>query len=110
MLGAPRNRRSAFTQLPMKTGHLVENEDESGMRLCACWGKIFEARAEGERHRCHETILRYVQKAPDDIQWEIDRHAFDEMMATKKESSPGPDGIPMQYLQVCGRIGFSVLV
>ena len=29
--------------------------------------KIFEARVEGERHHYHETILRYVQEAPDDI-------------------------------------------
>ena len=75
-------------------GHPMENEDESGMRLCAYWCKIFEARAEGERHHCHETILRYVHKAPDDIQWKIDRHEFDEMMVTKWESAPGPDGIP----------------
>ena len=48
------------------------------MRPCAYRSEIFEARAEGERHHCHETILGYVQKALDDIQWEIDRH--DEMM------------------------------
>ena len=47
-------------------GHPVENEDESGRRPCEHWGKIFEARVEGEWHRCHETILGYVQKAPDD--------------------------------------------
>ena len=28
--------------------------------------KVFEARVEGERHHYHETILRYVQKAPDE--------------------------------------------
>ena len=47
-------------------GHPLENEDESGMRLCAYWCEIFEARVEGERHHCHETILQYVQTAPDD--------------------------------------------
>ena len=76
-------------------GHPLESEDESGMRLCAYWGKkIFEARVEGERHLCHETILRYVQTAPDDIQWRTDRHEFDGMIATEQESAPGPDGIP----------------
>ena len=48
-------------------GHPLENEDESGRRLCEHWGTIFEARIESERHHCHETMLRYVQKAPDDI-------------------------------------------
>ena len=57
-------------------------------------GKDFEARAEGERHHCHETILRNVHKDPDEW-WEgtCSRAWWD----------------PMQYL-VCGRIGFSVLV
>ena len=51
-------------QLLMKT---AIPEDDSGRRLCEYWCKIFEARVEGERHHVHETILRYVQKAPDDI-------------------------------------------
>ena len=64
-------------------GHPLENEDDSG--------RMFQARIEGERHHCHENILRYVQKALDDICWEIDRNEFDELMAAKKESAPGPD-------------------
>ena len=55
------------------------------MRLCAYGGKVFEARVEGERHHCHETILHYVQTALDDIQWRIDRHDFNEMIATNKD-------------------------
>ena len=31
-------------------GHPLENEDESGRRLCDYWGTIFQARAEGPRH------------------------------------------------------------
>ena len=46
--------------------HTFEDEDESGMRQCIHWEKIFEARAEGERHLSHETILDYVQRALDD--------------------------------------------
>ena len=73
-------------------------------------GKIFEARAEGERHHCHKTILGYVQKAADDIQWEIDRHEFDEIMATKKESAPGRDGIPYSLHRCAGGLGSLFLV
>ena len=74
-------------------GHPLESEDESGVRLpLLCM--IFEARVEGEQHHCHETSLQYVQTAPDDIQWQMDRHEFDEVIATTKESSPGPDVIP----------------
>ena len=74
-----------------ESGHFQEDEHESGMRPCTCWCKIFEARADGERHFCHETLLRYVQKAAGDKQWEIDTHEFDDMMATKK-FAPGPEG------------------
>ena len=48
-------------------GHPLENEDESGRRLCEYWGTIFQARQEGPSHHQHEDILRYVQQAPDDI-------------------------------------------
>ena len=71
-------------------GHSLENEDESGRRLCEYWSTVFEARVEGERHHSHEFILRYVQKAPDDIRWEIDRGEFDELLATKKGIRSGP--------------------
>ena len=75
-------------------GHPLENEDESGRRYCEYWGSIFQVRVEGPRHHQHEHILRYVQRAPDDIRWTIDRAEFDELMALKKDSAPGPDGIP----------------
>ena len=79
------------------------------MRLCACWGRIFEARVEGERHHCHETILQHVQTALDDIQWQIDRHELHEMMATKEESAPCPDGIPKSICRCGGVLGSQFL-
>ena len=54
-----------------ENGHPLEDEDESGMRLCTFWCKVFESHIHDERHHSHETILDYVQRAPDDIQWEI---------------------------------------
>ena len=65
-------------------GHPLENEDESGRRFCEYWGTIVQARIEGERPDCHETILSYVQKAPDNSCWEKDRTEFDELFAIKK--------------------------
>ena len=88
-------------------GHPLD-EDESGMRLCTCWGKIFESRAEDERHHAHDTIREYVQKAPDDIHCEIDKREFDEMIAAKKESSPGPDGIPQSIYICAGWVGWDL--
>ena len=49
------------------------------------------------------------KKAREDIQWEIDKREFDEMIATKKESAPGPDGIPYSFYRCAGRLGSQFL-
>ena len=57
-------------------GHPLENEDESGRRLCEYWRSIFQARVEGPRHHQFENLLQYVQKALDDIRRVIDWTEF----------------------------------
>ena len=89
--------------------HPLVNEDESGRRICEYWSTIFQARVECQRHHHYEDILQYVQKAPDDIRWEIDKNEFDELMAAKKESAPGPDGIPYSLYRCAGGLGSQVL-
>ena len=90
-------------------GHPLENEGESGRRLCEYWGTIFPARVEGPRHHQHEEILRYVQQAPDDIRWIIDKTEFDDLLALKKDSAPGPDGIPYGAYRCAGDLGSQFL-
>ena len=41
-----------------------------------------------------QKFLRFVQQAPDDINWTVDQAEFDDLLALKKDSAPGPDGIP----------------
>ena len=65
--------------------------------------RFLRARVEGERHHCHETILRNVQKAPGDIFWEIDRKEFDKLMATKKRTPSRFGWDSISSLQVCWR-------
>ena len=90
-------------------GHPLENEDESGRGLCEYWRTIFQARVEGPRHHQHEDILRYVQRAPDDIRWTIDKTAFDDLIVLKKHSAPGPDGIPCGAYKCAGNLGSQFL-
>ena len=61
------------------------------------------------RHHQYEDILRHVQKAPDDIRWTIDRTEFDELIAMKKDSAPGPDGIPHGAYRCAGGLGSQFL-
>ena len=64
---------------------------------------------EGPRHHQHGNVLRYVQKAPDDIRWTIDRAEFGELIALKKDSAPGPDGFPYGVYKCAGRLGSQFL-
>ena len=64
-------------------GHPQENEDESGRRSCELWSTIFQGRSEDGKHHRLGTILNCVQKALDNIRWEIGWNEFDELMATK---------------------------
>ena len=80
-----------------------------GRRLCEYWGTIFQARVEGPRHQQHEDILRYVQQGTDDIRWTIDKTEFDELIALKKDSAPGPDGIPYGAYRCAGDLGSQFL-
>ena len=90
-------------------GHPLENEDESGGRLCDFGCTTFQARAEGARQHQYENILQYVQKAPDDIRWVIDQNEVDELMAAQKEFAPGPDGIPYSFCRCAGGLGSRIL-
>ena len=91
-----RNKKPVLTlnAVTDEEDHPLEYEDESARRLCEYWGTIFQAREEGPRHHQHEEILRFVQQAPDDINWAIDQAEFDDLLALLKDSAPGPDGIP----------------
>ena len=70
---------------------------------------FFQARMEGPRHHQHEDILRYVQQAPDDMSWTIDQAEFDDLLAFKKDSAPGPDGIPYGAYRCAGGLGSKFL-
>ena len=88
----------------------LENDDESGRRLCEYWGTIFQARVEGPRQHQHEDILRFVQQAPDDICWTFHKAEFDELLALKKDLAPGTDGIPFVAYRCAGNLGSQFLL
>ena len=88
----------------------VKTEDDSGRRLCEYWGTIFQAREEGPRHHQHEEILRFVQQAPDGINWTIDQAEFDDLLSLKKNSALGSDGIPSGVYRYAGGLGSKLLL
>ena len=47
----------------------------------------------------------FVQQAPDDISWTIDQAEFVDLLALKKDSAPGPDGIPYGAYRCAGCLG-----
>ena len=49
------------------------------------------------------------QQAPDGINWTIDQAEFDDLLALKKDSAPGPDGIPYGVYRCAGGLGSKFL-
>ena len=56
--------------------------------------KVFEASAHDDQDLSSDTILTYVRRAPDFIQWTLTIEQFDGMLYSNKESAPSPDGFP----------------
>ena len=106
-----RNKKLVFSLSAVtdEEGHPLEKEDESGRRLCEYWETIFQARVEGPKHHQHEDILRYVQQAHDDFRCTIDKTEFADLLALKKDSAPGPDGIPHGAYRCAGGLGSQCL-
>ena len=63
----------------------------------------------GPRYYQHEETLRFVKQAPDDINWTIDQAEFDDLLALKKDSASGPDGIPYGVYRCAGGLGSKFL-
>ena len=84
--------------IPWKT---KMNQEEDFVSI----GEPFSKHAwKAPRHHQHEDILRYVQQAPGDIRWTIDHTEFDDLFALKKDSAPGPDGIPHGTYRCAGAL------
>ena len=91
--GAPSNLCFVLTLLLMKTvilGKTKMNQAEGYVII-------------GVRFSKHAPKVRGITNMKiscdmfDDIRWVIDKNEFDELMASKKESAPGPDGIPYSF-------------
>ena len=70
---------------------------------------FFQACEEGPRHHQHEDFLPHVQQAFDDISWTIDQVEFDDLLALKKDSALGPDGISNGTCRCSGGLGSKFL-
>ena len=54
-------------------------------------------------------FLRCVQQAPDDIPWTLVQAEFDDLLASKEDSAPGPDGILYGVYRCAGGLGSKFL-
>ena len=78
-------------------GHPLENDDDYVSIRERFSRHVWKARG-----IISTTIFCDVQQAPDDIRWTIDQTEFDEL---KKDSDPGPDGIPYGAYRCTGGLG-----
>ena len=54
-------------------------------------------------------FFRYVHRALDDINWTVDKTEFDDLLALKKDSAPGPVGITYGAYSCAGGLGSKFL-
>ena len=84
----------------MKRCHTLENEDDSGRRLCEYWGTSFQARQEGPRHLCdicNKLLMTSVGL--------LTGLNLTTSLLFKKDLAPGPDGIPYGAYRCAGGLG-----
>ena len=72
-------------------------------------GNVFSARNADFPNDRAETTLAFVQPAPPDLRWNIRLDEFEELLASKRESASGPDGLPNSVNRSGGGIGAKIL-
>ena len=72
--------------------YYLEDADEAGAKLCRHWAGIFQARDGDLQDRAFETTLDFVHRAPEDLQWTLNKEDFDAMLAAKG-SALATDGL-----------------
>ena len=60
--------KDSTVQLWTESTCLVRQTNTAHARICSLWSQVFEARAVDDQDHSCETILSYVQRAPENIQ------------------------------------------
>ena len=55
-------------------------------------------------------MLSFVQSAPRDLNWTTSLEELEELLASKRESALGPDGLPYIVYRSAGEIGAKLLL
>ena len=77
------------------------NQEEKDMALSKCFGE----RGDHIPKKRADTMLSFVEPAPLGSKWMIESSEFEEMLASKREAAPGPDGLPGSVCRSAGGIG-----
>ena len=79
--------------------------DDATRRLCQKWSGIFRAGDYGIPAGQADTMLLFVVPALREMNWAIEFSALEEMLASKRESAPGPDWFPYSVYRSAGGVG-----
>ena len=83
----------------------IFHPDDAARRRWQHWSGIPRARDDGIHKEIAETMLSCVEPTPRDMNWTVKCSAFEEMLASKRESVPSPDGLPSSVYRSAGGIG-----
>ena len=102
--GSLSSRCSAFMQLPTVDAHSMTKTSQVWGCVLLGAGYLSLAQRMNGTFFC-ATILGFVQKAREDIQWTVDKQQLHKMIATQKEPAPGFDGIHYGIRRCAGGLG-----
>ena len=66
-------QKDSIVQLWTESTCLVRQTNMAHARICSLWSQVFEARVVDDQNHSCETILSYVQRAHENIQWTVDK-------------------------------------
>ena len=79
--------------------------DGAAHRLCQHWSSVVGARCTNIPNDPAQMILPIVQPAPRELIWSIGLDEFEELLASKRDSAPDPDGLPNRVCRCAGGSG-----
>ena len=82
-------------------GSGLDSPNEVGKCLRAYWTGVLVT--VDEDLTCAGRLLETVVSAPDNNVWTIPKDKFDQLVASKRASAPGPDGISHTAFSSCSR-------
>ena len=103
----PRSRKVHLDAIAREDGSAARSPAEAGDLLFAHWSPIFTDVPQDPL--CVDELRQHVPLAPPDIRWKITLDEFGSIVNSRRNATPGLDGIPALAYKILGDIAIETL-